>query len=135
MEAAEATATAEIMPPVAPWEALPEGQYAIVELMGHTTLVGRVTEIERFGTKMMGIEVLFSGQLLPVVLQGGAAIYRLTMCSPETAWKAQHKPEHIWRLPDPIRAIVPVALLPAPGPTPLPFPGADERIDDDDQPF
>ena len=55
MEAVEATATAEIMPPVAPWAALPEGQYAIVELMGHTTLVGRVTEIERFGTKMLGM--------------------------------------------------------------------------------
>ena len=135
MEAVEATATAEVMPPAAPWQDLPEGQYAIVELMGHTTLVGRVTEIERFGTKMMGIEVLFAGQLLPVILQGGAAIYRLTMCSLETAWKGQHKPEHIWRLPDPIKAIVPAALLPAPGPTPMPFPGADERIDDDDQPF
>ena len=135
MEAVEATATAEIMPPVAPWEALPEGQYAIVELMGHTTLVGRVTEIERFGTKMLGIEPIFSGRLLPVILQGGAAIYRLTMCSPETAWKKQHKPEHMWSLPDPIRAIVPVALLPAPEPPPMPFPGADEHIDDDDQPF
>jgi hypothetical protein len=135
MEAVEATATAEIMPPAAPWEALPEGQYAIVELMGHTTLVGRVTEIERFGTKMLGIEPLFAGQLLPVVLQGGAAIYRLTMCSPETAWKGQHKLEHIWRLPDPIKAIVPVALLPAPEAAPMRFPGADERIDDDDQPF
>ena len=40
MEAVEATATAEVMPPAAPWEALPEGQYAIVELMGHTTLAG-----------------------------------------------------------------------------------------------
>lgn len=135
MEAVETTATAEVMPPVAPWEALPEGQYAIVELMGHTTLVGRVTEIERFGTKMLGIEPLFAGQLLPVVLQGGAAIYRLTMCSPETAWKKQHKPEQMWALPDPIRAIVPVALLPAPEPPPMPFPSADERIDDDDQPF
>lgn len=116
MEAVEATAVTEIMPPAAPWEALPEGQYAIVELMGHTTLVGRVTEIERFGTKMLGIEPIFAGQLLPVVLQGGAAIYRLTMCSPEAAWKKQHKPEQMWALPDPIRTIVPVALLPAPEP-------------------
>ena len=139
MEAVEAT-TAEIMPPVAPWEALPDGQYAIVELMGHTTLVGRVTEIERFGTKMMGIEVLFAGQLLPVILQGGAAIYRLTMCSPEAAWKKQHKPEHMWSLPDPIRAIVPVALLPAPAAPTQPYAyddgDDDQRGDDDDnRPF
>ena len=134
MEAVEATAAAEIMPPAAPWEALPEGQYAIVELMGHTTLVGRVTEIERFGTKMMGIEVLFAGQLLPVILQGGAAIYRLTMCSPETAWKRQHKPEHVWALPDPVRAILPVALLPAPTvANAVNYEG--EHGDDDDRPF
>ncbi len=141
MEAVEATATAtvtattEVMPPAAPWETLPEGQYAIVELMGHTTLVGRVTEIERFGTKMMGIEVLFAGQLLPVILQGGAAIYRLTMCSPETAWKGQHKPEHIWRLPDPIKAIVPVALLPAPVPAASREFGEAAGFHDDDPEF
>ena len=55
---------------------LPDDQYAIVELMGHTTLVGRVTEIERFGAKL--IEVLFGGRLLPVILQGGASVYRST---------------------------------------------------------
>ena len=103
--------------------------------MGHTTLVGRVTEIERFGTKMLGIETLFAGQLLPVILQGGAAIYRLTMCSPEVAWEGQHKPERMWQLPEPIRAIVPVALLPPPEPPPVQFPGADEHDDDDCQPF
>jgi len=108
----------EVMPPPRPWEQLPDGDYAIVELMGHTTLVGRVTEIERFGAKLMAIEVLFNGTLLPVVLQGGASVYRFTQCSPETAWKAQHKPERIWSLPDPIRAIVPAALLPAPEPAP-----------------
>ena len=27
----------------------PPGEYAIVELFGHTTLVGRISEIERFG--------------------------------------------------------------------------------------
>lgn len=138
MEAVEAAAVTEVMPPAAPWEGLPEGQYAIVELMGHTTLVGRVTEIERFGTKMLGIEPLFGGQLLPVVLQGGAAIYRLTMCSPETAWKRQHKPEQVWALPDPIRAIVPAALLPAPAPAArsYDYEDDDQRDDDDDnRPF
>ena len=73
-----------------------------------------------------------------MVLQGGAAIYRLTMCSPETAWKGQHKPEHIWRLPDPIKAIVPVALLPAPAPPstrPYDYEDNDQRDDGDERPF
>lgn len=132
MDAASAPA-AELMPPVAPWEDLPEGTYAIVELMGHTTLVGRVTEIEKFGAKMMGIEVLFAGQLLPAVLQGGPSIYRFTPCSPKTAWKGQCKQENLWRLPDPIRAIVPAALLPAPDPrSPHAFDDA-AGIDDDPQ--
>ena len=139
MEAVVATATAEVMPPAAPWETLPEGQYAIVELMGHTTLVGRITEIEKFGTKLMGIEPLFAGQLLPVVLQGGAAIYRLTMVSAETAWKRQHKAEQMWALPDPVRAIVPAALLPAPAPPaarPYDYEDDDQRDDDDEnRPF
>lgn len=128
----------EVMPPAKPWEQLPEGTYAIVELMGHTTLVGRVTEVERFGAKMMAMEVLFNGTLLPVVLQGGPSVYRFTQCSPETAWKAQHKPERSWSLPEPIRAIIPQALLPAPA---APSFDTDERGDgtddelDDDQPF
>ena len=38
---------------------MPDGEYAIVEALGHRTLVGRVTEIERFGTKMLQVEPLF----------------------------------------------------------------------------
>ena len=33
----------------------PPGEYAIVELFGHTTLVGRIAEVERFGAKMMAL--------------------------------------------------------------------------------
>lgn len=108
------TAGADVLPPPRPWEALPDGTYAIVEVMGHQTLVGRVTEIERFGAKMMGIEILFGTILLPVILQSGASIYRFTQCSPEAAWHARHKPERHWHLPDPIRALIPPALLPGP---------------------
>src|SRR4051812_39936553 len=100
----------EVMPPAAPWEALPDGDYAIAELMGHSVLVGRISEVERFGAKMAAIEVLFNGQLLPAVFQGGAAFYRLTHCTREVAWKRQHKEG--WQLPETIRAIVPAGLLP-----------------------
>ncbi len=123
--------TVEVMPPAAPWEALPDGDYSIVELMGHTTLVGRITEVERFGSKMAAIEVLFSGQLLPAIFQGGSSFYRMTPCSKETAWKAQHKPERMYSLPAPIRAIVPAALLPAPEPRPAQSFSFDEAASDD----
>lgn len=93
-------------------QSYPPGDYAIVELMGHTTLVGRIAEVERFGAKMLGIEPLFNGEFLPVVFQGGASIYRLTQCTAEVAFK--HQPKHEGQLPAPIRATVPAALLPAP---------------------
>lgn len=88
---------------------LPGGDYCIVELFGHVTLVGRYREVEMFGTKMMAIEPLFQDTLLPVVFHGGAAIYRLTPCEPETARK--HQPTMGYQLPPAVRANVPVALL------------------------
>ena len=54
---------------------MPLGEYAIVEALGHRTLVGRVTEIERFGTKMLQVEPLFGDVMLgPVLLGGGSSI-------------------------------------------------------------
>ena len=88
----------------------PEGDYAIVELFGHTTLVGRYAEVERFGSKMLALEPLFNDTLLPPVFHGGAAIYRLTPCSADVAFKRQ--PRHGYQLPPSILCIVPTALLP-----------------------
>lgn len=92
--------------------AFPDGEYAIVELFGHTTLVGRILEVERFGAKMLALEPLFAGALLPPVFHGGAAIYRLTPCSAEVAFK--QTPTHLWQLPPAVRVVVPAAMLPAP---------------------
>ena len=108
---------------------LPPGDYAIVELFGHTTLVGRITEVERFGAKILALEVLFNDTLLPPVLHGGAAIYRLTPCSAEVARDQQHTDG--WSLPSTIRSIVPPLLLPSPDPAPL----YDGDHDDDDRPW
>lgn len=90
----------------------PSGDYAIVEVLGHRTIVGRVEEVERFGTKLMSIEPLFNGALLEAVLIGGASIYQFTPCSVETA--AARQPKHDWQLPASIRAVMPPELLPAP---------------------
>ena len=88
---------------------LPGGDYAIVELFGHTTLVGRISEVEKFGTKMLCIEPLFRDELLTPVFHGGASIYRLTPCEAEHARKSQ--PRHDYQLPPAIRCIVPPLLL------------------------
>lgn len=90
---------------------LPAGEYAIVEVLGHRTLVGRVEEVERFGTKLMAIEPLFAGQLLPAVLVGGSSIYQFTPCSAEVA--ALRQPKRDYQLPASVRAALPPAMLPA----------------------
>lgn len=109
----------------------PPGDYAIVELFGHTTLVGRIAEVERFGAKMMALEPLFRDELLPAVFHGGAAIYRLTPCSAETAFARQ--PKHEWQLPAPIRCIVPAALLEAPAAVSIDGDGEDAAAGSDEE--
>jgi hypothetical protein len=65
--------------------ALPDGTYAIVELLGHQTIIGRVEEVTRFGAAMMQIEPIYAGKLLAPILQGGSSLYRFTQCSREVA--------------------------------------------------
>lgn len=91
---------------------LPSGEYAIVEVLGHRTIVGRVEEVERFGAKLMSIEPMFKGELLPAVMISGASIYQFTPCSAATA--LSRAPKDSWQLPASIRAVLPPALLPSP---------------------
>ena len=106
--------------PIVGADALPEGEYGIVELLGHQTLVGRISEVERFGTKMLALEPLFNGRLLPMLFQGGASIYRLTPCSAAIAWAKQ--PKQVWQLPATLQATLPPTALP-PGQLPLDLDG------------
>jgi hypothetical protein len=91
---------------------LPHGEYAIVEIMGHRTIIGRVEEVERFGSKLMSIEPVFQSQLLPAVLLGGGSIYQFTPCSPTVALKRQ--PTQVYQLPPSVGATLPPEMLPAP---------------------
>ena len=109
------------------------GEWAIVELFGHTTLVGRIAEVERFGSKMLAIEPLFNGEMLPVVFHGGAAIYRLTPCDEATARERQ--PKSMYQLPPAIAAIVPPHALPAPESASIWDEADQDEADDEDQPF
>ena len=91
---------------------LPAGEYAIVEIMGHRTMIGRVEEVERFGAKLLQIEPLLAGNLLTPVMIGGASIYQFTPCSAAIA--AEQAPKEEWQLPPSVRAVIPAALLPDP---------------------
>jgi hypothetical protein len=111
----------------------PPGEYAIVELFGHTTLVGRIAEVERFGARMLALEPIFRGALLPAVMHGGAAIYRLTPCSAVIAF--ERAPREAWQLPPAIRSVAPADLIEAAA-APQYVPADDEGGgDDDDSPF
>jgi hypothetical protein len=95
-----------------PLPELPEGEYAIVELLGHRTLIGRISEVERFGTKLLQVEPIFRKRLLEPVLCHGSALYGLTPCTREVA--ADRAPTLDWQLPQPIRARLEPALIAAP---------------------
>jgi hypothetical protein len=127
MDAINESPAVEVIPPSAPWEALPDGEYAIVELFGHTTLVGRITEVERFGAKMLAMEPLFAGELLAPAYHGGPAIYRLTPCARKVAWERQHRER--WQLPAAIKATLPPEALPAPSTTEL-SEGSEDELED-----
>ena len=118
-----------------PTSSHPPGDYAIVELFGHTTLVGRVAEVERFGAKMLALEPIFRDTMLPAVFHGGASIYRMTPCSAEVAYKQQ--PRREYQLPDAVRAIVPPLVLAAPETSRVvDVPEAEDVVpDEDDEPF
>lgn len=109
---------------------MPEGDYAIVEILGRRTLVGRVCEIERFGTKLLSIEPLFESAMLEPVLIGGSSIYQFTPCTAATAFA--RRPTHKWQLPASVLAIVPAALLPSNEELPSFLLGDDELSDDAD---
>lgn len=111
---------------------LPNGDYAIVEILGKRTLIGRVTEIERFGQKLMSIEPIFASQLQEPVLIGGGSIYMFTPCSAEVALKRQ--PKEVWQLPPAVAAVIPPAMLPAPSSPSYSFEDDDDD-DDDGMPF
>ena len=96
-------------PAPAPDPARPEGEYAIVEVLGHRTIVGRTSEVERFGTKFLAVEPIWEGALLPAVLIGGASIYQLTPCSAEVAFV--RAPKHHHQLPPSIAVTVPKPIF------------------------
>lgn len=78
--------------------------WAVVELMGHVRMAGRVTEEERFGCKMGRIDIPRGDGFFTQYFTG-SSIYRMTPVSEEVARSvaAQNEPEPVraWELPKP----------------------------------
>ncbi len=59
--------------------------WAIVELMGHVRIAGRLTEEEKFGVKMGRLDMPNSEGGFATRYFGGASVYSITIVSEEAA--------------------------------------------------
>lgn len=83
--------------------------WAIVEIMGHRRIAGRVSEVEMYGTRMLRVDVPAGGDDpagVDYVTQfySGSAIYCVTPATEETARKASAACESVqpiktWEMP------------------------------------
>lgn len=66
-------------------------EWGIVELMGHVTLAGRVSEVKRFGVELGRVDVpdmrpgADPGAVSKTHYFGGHSLYRYTPCDEQTA--------------------------------------------------
>jgi hypothetical protein len=72
--------------------------WAVVELLGHVTMAGRLTEEERFGSKMGRVDIPTNEGGFTTVFFGGGSVYRITPCTEVIARaKARsHQPHPIY---------------------------------------
>lgn len=84
-------------------ESLTFEQWAILELMGHVKLAGRVTEEEHFGAKLGRIDIPTTDGGFTTQFFSGGSIYRLTPTTEEIARHIaannQPRPVQVWELP------------------------------------
>lgn len=84
--------------------------WAIVELMGHVKMAGKVCEEERFGTKMGRIDIPGPGKSFVTQWFSGSSVYRMTPTTEEVARAVARNnapaPVNTWelRLPAPMPA-------------------------------
>lgn len=62
----------------------PTEEWAVVEIMGHLRTAGRIFEVERFGAKLLRVDVPI-GDEWATEFFGGSAIYRIRHCTEEMA--------------------------------------------------
>jgi len=77
--------------------------WAVIELMGHVRMAGKVSEIERFGCKVGRIDIPDGDNSFKTQFFGGGSLYRETPCTEEVARAiaARCMPEPIspWEMP------------------------------------
>lgn len=79
--------------------------HAVVELMGHRRLAGRVEEVQQYGVTMLRLDVPGpDGATVATQFYGGAAIYCLTPCDEATAiavarMSGDAAPVKAWEMP------------------------------------
>lgn len=94
----------------------PDAIWACVEIFGHRKHYGRVTEVEKFGTKMLRIDVptvreaplLGQPETFETFIYGGGSIFSLTPMTEEASrkWADYERPKpynEVARLPSPDR--------------------------------
>lgn len=86
------------------------GAWAVVELMGHVRLGGRLSEEERFGAKMGRLDIPREDGSFVTQHFGGQSVYRITYVSEAVARHVARgcspEPVHAWDFP---KAIGPAA--------------------------
>ncbi len=84
--------------------------WAIVELMGHVKLAGRLTEEEKFGSKLGRLDIPQADGSFMTRYFGGASVYSISVVSEEVARHVSKQTS-----PAPVSAWdFPKAALPAP---------------------
>jgi hypothetical protein len=87
-------------------ETRPYEGWAIVELMGHRRLAGRVSQAEQYGVAMLRLDVPATDDAQAATqFYGGSSIYCVTPVSEEVARRVAEcnspAPVHTWELPRP----------------------------------
>lgn len=90
-----------------------EEVWAVVELMGHVRIGGRLTEEEKFGAKLGRLDIPTEGDGFVTQYFGGGSVYRITLvdeaAARAVAKHAQPAPVHAWELPKQLPAPIPHA--------------------------
>lgn len=66
-------------------------EFAVVEVFGHRRLAGRIMEVEKYGTKLLRIDIPKDGKFesgFTSQMYGGASIFSLTPCDLATVERA-----------------------------------------------
>lgn len=82
-------------------------QWAVVELMGHVRIAGRLSEVEKFGAKMGQLDIP-KGDGFYTRLFGGPSVYSITLVTEEVARliaeRSDTPPLRSWEMPKQIAA-------------------------------